>query len=83
MFLVLINIPTFRFSLSKIFLQLLIPKKFSIYNHIMFEMRRNFMHCVQIKVTQLKLNKFKLYNSVQLKKIVLMLLKIKWEKNIN
>jgi len=30
MFLVLINIPTFRFSPSKIFLQLLVPIKFSI-----------------------------------------------------
>jgi len=30
MFLILINIPTFRFSFSKIFLQLLVPIKFSI-----------------------------------------------------
>jgi len=31
MFLVPINIPTFRFSLSKIFLQLLVLQKFSIF----------------------------------------------------
>ena len=30
MFLLPINIPTFRFSHSKIFLQLLVPQKFSI-----------------------------------------------------